>query len=182
MITKMNHMDKTLKNRAAWILLACVLGSGTAAFPAYAEEDAFTSALPESGQNGEEEERKKTASKKEVSGEEIVEFACQYIGNPYVWGGTSLEYGADCSGFVLSVFANFGIELPHFAASQAGYGEEVSFEELKPGDLIFYGYGDISHVAIYKGNNEIVHAENEEFGICVTPADFEPVVCCRRLI
>ena len=115
-------------------------------------------------------------------GQEVVDFACQYVGNPYVWAGTSLEYGADCSGFVLSVYANFGVELPHLASAQAGYGDSVSVEELQPGDLIFYGYGEISHVAIYKGDGEIVHAQNEENGICISPYDQEPIICCRRLL
>lgn len=128
-----------------------------------------------------EESSEDAEKSQENLGQQIVDFAMQYVGNPYVWGGISLTDGADCSGFVLSVFAEYGFELPHFAASQAGYGTEVSMDELEPGDLVFYGYGDISHVAIYKGNHEIVHAQNEEAGICVTPVDFEPVICCRRL-
>ncbi len=170
------------------------LGEWQVDIPGDAEDSLFTSdeaeetpetadsEKPEENADTEEETENKKEEKKENLGQQIVDFAMQYVGNPYVWGGTSLESGADCSGFVLSVFAEFGVELPHFAASQAGFGTEVSVDELEPGDLVFYGYGDISHVAIYKGNQEIVHAQNEEAGICVTQVDIEPIVCCRRLV
>ncbi len=118
-----------------------------------------------------------------VTGQDVADFACQYVGNPYVWAGTSLTDGADCSGFVLSVYATFGIELPHFAASQAGYGTPVEYADLCPGDLLFYSWGgEISHVAIYIGDGQIVHAMNEANGICISQADYSPVACCRRLI
>jgi cell wall-associated NlpC family hydrolase len=92
------------------------------------------------------------------SGVDLANYACQFVGNPYVWGGTSLTDGADCSGFVLSVYAQWGISLPHSAASQAGYGVEVNVSDVQPGDLLFYhGFG---HIAIYIGGGQIVHASN----------------------
>ena len=101
-------------------------------------------------------------------GNEIVEYASKHIGNPYVWGGTSLTRGADCSGFTMSVYSHFGYSLPHNAAAQARYGKKVkaSRKTLQPGDLIFYGHGrSIGHVAIYAGNGKIVHASNSRVGI-----------------
>lgn len=123
------------------------------------------------------------ASTGSATGAAIANYACQFVGNPYVWGGTSLTNGADCSGFVLSVFANFGISLPHEAASQAGYGTEVSYSDLQPGDLVFYSDGSgISHVAIYVGGGSIVHAANASSGICYSNVDYSTPVSCRRLV
>ena len=117
------------------------------------------------------------------TGQAIADYACQFVGNPYVWGGTSLTEGADCSGFVMTVFANFGVSLPHNAASQSGYGSEVSVSDLAPGDLIFYGDGSgISHVAIYIGNGSIVHASNSASGICYSNALYSTPICCRRIV
>jgi hypothetical protein len=98
---------------------------------------------------------------------ELVEYAKKFIGNPYVWGGTSLTKGADCSGFVLSVFKKFGVSLPHYSGSQANMGKRITFSELKPGDLIFYAdeKGKIDHVVIYAGNGMVVHASSPKYGI-----------------
>lgn len=98
----------------------------------------------------------------------IVEYALQFLGNPYVWGGTSLTRGADCSGFTLSVYKHFGIALSHSSRAQANEGRAISGSELRPGDLIFYGGGTINHVAIYIGNGQIVHASNETTGIIIS--------------
>ena len=116
------------------------------------------------------------------TGQAIADFACQYIGGPYVWGGTSLTNGADCSGFTMAVFSNFGISLPHYAASQAGYGTAVDGDSLQPGDLVFYGSGTISHVAIYIGGGQIVHAANESTGITTSSVWYNTPVCYRRLV
>ena len=102
---------------------------------------------------------------------ELCEFAKQYVGNPYVWGGTSLTKGADCSGFVLAVFAEFGVELPHYSVSQSQKGTAIDVSEALPGDLIFYSYCNngrymnISHVAIYVGNGKVVEAKSEAYGV-----------------
>lgn len=90
------------------------------------------------------------------AGSSVVSYATQFVGNPYVWGGTSLTSGADCSGFVQSVYANFGVSLPRTSYDQMNAGYEVSYSEAQPGDLICYG----GHVAIYMGNGQIVHASN----------------------
>ena len=92
---------------------------------------------------------------------ELCEYAKQFVGNPYVWGGTSLTKGADCSGFVLSVFAKYGISLPHSSRAQANSGTRIKMSEAKPGDLIFfqgtYDTPGASHVGIYVGNNMMIH-------------------------
>lgn len=98
----------------------------------------------------------------------IVDYALQFLGNPYVWGGTSLTRGADCSGFTLSVFRHFGISLSHSSRAQANEGRAISGSELRPGDLVFYGGGTINHVAIYIGNGQIVHASDERTGIIIS--------------
>lgn len=114
----------------------------------------------------------------------IVDFASQYIGNPYVWGGTSLTNGADCSGFAQSVYKNFGYALNRTASSQSHNGIKVSRDELQPGDLVFYHKSDettISHVAIYAGDGQIVHAANSKVGIIVSKLDYMPISCYRRI-
>ncbi len=115
---------------------------------------------------------------------DLVEYAKQFVGNRYVWGGTSLTKGADCSGFVLSIFKKYGISLPHHAASQAGYGTKISAGDLQPGDLIFYGNsrGHINHVAIYIGGGQVVHASNERTGIKISNYKYRSPVKYVRLL
>lgn len=99
----------------------------------------------------------------------IVNFALQFVGNPYVWGGTSLTNGADCSGFVQSIYANYGYSLPRIACDQAVYGTQIPVNEAEPGDLIFYAEsGYVYHVSMYIGNGQVVHAYNSDAGIVVT--------------
>jgi len=113
----------------------------------------------------------------------LTQYACQFVGNPYVWGGTSLTRGADCSGFVLSVYAKYGIYLPHSSRAQAGYGRRISASEAKPGDLFFYGSGkSISHVAIYIGNGQIVHASSKKTGIKISNAYYRSPICVVSLL
>lgn len=99
--------------------------------------------------------------------EQIVEYALQFVGNPYVWGGTSLTNGADCSGFVLSVLSEFGYSLPRVAVDQYNASTKKDLSALEPGDLVFYG-GGITHVAMYIGDGQIVHAANSRLGIIVS--------------
>lgn len=122
----------------------------------------------------EEEARAKAAAEAEQSKRNaIVAYAKQFIGNPYVWGGTSLTKGADCSGFVKSVYAHFGITLTRTSASQAGCGTPIAISKLKTGDLVFYARGSrIYHVAIYIGNGKIIHAIDEQRGIGITSMYF----------
>lgn len=113
----------------------------------------------------------------------LVQYATQFVGNPYVWGGTSLTRGADCSGFVLSVFANYGVYLPHSAAAQSGYGTRISASEARPGDLFFYSNGSrINHVAIYIGNGQVVHASSPKTGIKISGAYYRTPVKVVRLL
>ena len=113
-----------------------------------------------------------------VSGSAVVSYACQFVGNPYVWGGTSLTNGADCSGFVMSVFAHFGISLPHSSAALQGCGKEVSYANAQPGDLICYS----GHVAIYMGGGSIVHAQSTAVGITTSSATYRTIVAVRRVL
>lgn len=114
-------------------------------------------------------------------GQSIVDYAVQFVGNPYVWGGTSLTSGADCSGFTQSVMANFGISIPRTAASQSGSGTPVSLSDIQPGDLLFYeGSGGIGHVTIYMGNGQVVHASNESTGITISSYGYRTPVSARR--
>ena len=112
------------------------------------------------------------------TGQAIVNYACQFIGNPYVWGGTSLTNGADCSGFVQSVFAHFGITLPRTTWDMEHVGTAVSYEQAVPGDIILYN----GHVGIYMGNGQIVNAINSRRGIGILPATYTSIVTVRRLI
>ena len=117
-----------------------------------------------------------------ATGSAVVAYASQFVGNPYVWGGTSLTSGADCSGFTMAVFANFGVSLPHYAASQLSCGTQVSIDSLAPGDLVFFSStgGEIDHVAIYVGGGSIVHAANSKSGICYSSLNWmTPVAACR---
>ena len=113
-------------------------------------------------------------------GSQIASYASQFVGNPYVYGGTSLTNGADCSGFTMSVFSNFGIDLPHNAAAQSGCGTQVSLSDLQPGDLLFYGDSGIGHVAIYTGDGTVVHASNEETGIKTSAYNYRTPVSAVR--
>lgn len=114
---------------------------------------------------------------------DLVQYAKQFVGNPYVWGGVSLTRGADCSGFVLSVFAKYGVSLPHHAASQANYGTKVSLSEAQPGDLIFYSKnGRINHVAIYIGGGQVVHASSPKTGIKISNATYRTPAVVKRII
>ena len=99
---------------------------------------------------------------------EICEYARQFVGNPYKWGGVSLTKGADCSGFTLSVYKNYGVSLPHSSKAQANCGTKVDLSEVQPGDLIFYGGKNIHHVAMYIGGGQIVHAQSANTGIVVS--------------
>ena len=112
------------------------------------------------------------------NGQAIVDYACQFIGNPYVWGGTSLTDGADCSGFVQSVFAHFGISLPRTTYDQINAGVEVSYDQAMPGDLICYD----GHIGIYIGNGQIVNAQNPEQGIGISPATYTTILSVRRIV
>lgn len=114
---------------------------------------------------------------------DMVQYACQFVGNRYVWGGTSLTNGVDCSGFTMRIYEKYGISLPHSSRAQSGYGTKINSSEAKPGDLFFYGNGDgINHVAMYIGNGQVVHASSERTGIKISNAFYRSPICVTRLL
>ena len=139
------------------------------------------------GDDGDEDSNESSKKKEETpkptasgsgKGADIANYACKFIGNPYVAGGTSLTNGADCSGFVMSVYQHFGISLPRSSYSQSTVGKGVSYSEAQPGDVIYYG----GHVGIYIGNGQIVHASTERTGIKITSATYRSIITVRRII
>lgn len=113
----------------------------------------------------------------------LVMFALQYVGNRYVWGGTSLTKGVDCSGFTMQVYKQFGYSLPHYSGAQAKCGKSIKLAEAQPGDLVFYGRGkSIGHVAIYMGNGQIVHASNKREGIKVSSVYYRNILKVVRIL
>lgn len=115
---------------------------------------------------------------------DLVEYAKQFVGNPYVWGGTSLTKGADCSGFVMTIYKKYGITLSHSSRAQANSGTKIKFSEMKPGDLVFYadGSGTINHVAIYIGGGQIVHASSPTTGIKISKYNYRTPAKAVRVI
>lgn len=113
---------------------------------------------------------------KDGSGQDVVDYALKFVGNPYVYGGESLTKGADCSGFTKSVYKKFGIDLPHSSSAQRSHGKGVSYSDAQPGDLICYS----GHVAIYIGNGKIVHASTPKSGIKVSSATYKKILTVRR--
>ena len=139
----------------------------------------YNSDASSSGSSSDSSSDSSSASSSSGSGSSVVSYATQFVGNPYVWGGTSLTSGADCSGFVQSVYANFGVSLPRTSYEQQNAGYEVSYADAQPGDLICYG----GHVAIYMGNGQIVHASNARDGIKVSDnAAYRTITSVRRLV
>ena len=112
------------------------------------------------------------------NGQAVVDYAIQFVGNPYVWGGTSLTNGADCSGFVQAVYANFGVVMPRTSSAMRSAGTEVSYSEAVPGDVVCYD----GHVGIYVGNGQIVNAIDEAHGIGVSSATYANIITVRRLL
>ena len=125
-----------------------------------------------------EEEAKAAEAETVGTGQAVVDYAMQFVGNPYVWGGTSLTNGADCSGFVQSVYANFGVSMPRTSSAMRSAGTEVSYSEAVPGDVICYE----GHVGIYIGNGQIVNAIDEAHGIGVSSATYTNIITVRRLL
>lgn len=114
---------------------------------------------------------------------DLCQYAKQFLGNPYVWGGTSLTSGADCSGFVLSVFKKYGVSLPHSSRAQAGMGTQISASDLKAGDLVFYAKGGtINHVAIYIGGGQVIHASSPKTGIKISNYNYRTPAKLVRIL
>ncbi len=127
---------------------------------------------------GQEQQAPKPSSSGGGKGQQIADFACKYVGCPYVAGGTSLTNGADCSGFVMAVYQAFGISLPRTSYAQSTVGRGVSYSDAQPGDIIYYG----GHVGIYIGNGQIVHASTERTGIKITSATYRSIITVRRVV
>ena len=140
---------------------------------AYISDDYVT--IKEKYDTVESEEKKGTV---EERGKRVVDYAKQFLGNPYVWGGTSLTEGADCSGFVQSVYRKFGVKLPRTTWDMENAGIEVTYDEILPGDLILYE----GHVGIYIEENQIINAIDEENGIGISPAFFTDIITIRRVL
>ncbi len=113
-----------------------------------------------------------------AKGKDIANFACRYVGNPYVAGGTSLTNGADCSGFTFAIYKEFGISLPRTSTAQRGAGREVSLSDAQPGDIVCYA----GHVAIYIGGGRIVHASTPSTGIKYGNVNYKPIITVRRIV
>ena len=116
--------------------------------------------------------------------QQIVNYAVQFLGNPYVWGGTSLTNGCDCSGFTMKIMEHFGVSLPHYSGSQAQCGSKVDSSSMRPGDLIFYGNrsGTINHVSMYIGNGQIVHAASRRSGIKISTWNYRSPKAIRNVL
>lgn len=113
-----------------------------------------------------------------AQGRAVADYALQFVGNPYVYGGTSLTSGADCSGFVQSVYKNFGVSLPRTSSAQGSAGTSVSYSDMQPGDLVHYA----GHIGIYIGNGQIVHASSAKTGIKVSNASYRTILGIRRIL
>lgn len=137
-----------------------------------------TSNTSESSSNSSQEQNVNTSSSGSAKGQQIANFACQYVGYPYKAGGTSLTEGADCSGFVWAVYKSYGYSLPRSSYAQAGAGTAVSYSDAQPGDIIYYG----GHVGIYIGNGRIVHASTERTGIKTESATYRSIITVRRIV
>lgn len=119
----------------------------------------------------------------EIISNQVVNYALQFVGNPYVYGGNSLTNGTDCSGFTKLVFANYGVYLPRSAPEQAYAGRHISLDDIMPGDIIVSGYdGVVCHAALYIGDGKLVHALNSNVGIVVTSMYIMPIIDVRRVI
>lgn len=143
------------------------------------EYDEYGNVIDSDNTVSEEEYESQDTPSYSGAGASVVDYATQFVGNPYVWGGTSLTNGADCSGFTQSVYANFGVSIPRTSYEQQNAGYEVPYSEAQPGDLICYG----GHVAIYMGNGQIVHASNSRDGIKISnDATYRTILSVRRLV
>lgn len=167
-----------------WVSGKYVTVETTYSYAESKEEEEARIAAEAAAKQEEEEKAEQEAQEAAVlqsqaaDGQAVIDFACQFIGNPYVWGGTSLTNGADCSGFVQSVYANFGISLPRTTWDMVNVGYEVSYEQALPGDLVLYD----GHVGLYMGDGNIVNAMNEADGIGICSATYAPIVTIRRVL
>ena len=129
------------------------------------------------------EAARRKEEKRVANRQAVADFAVQFVGNPYVYGGNSLTNGTDCSGFTMLVYANFGVSLPRSAPDQAYAGRSVGLDNIRPGDIVVSGYdGVVCHAALYIGNGQLVHALNSNVGIVVTSLYIMPIIDVRRVV
>ena len=145
---------------------------------AAAEAQSSSESSNSGGSSSKSSGNKSYAAPGSATGSNIASYACQFVGNPYVPGGTSLTNGADCSGFVQSVYKAFGISVPRTSWAQGNYGREVAFADAQPGDVIYYG----GHVGIYIGGGRIVHASTQKTGIKYSNATYRSIISVRRFL
>lgn len=170
--------ERRAQELAAQEAAAAEAASAEAAAESSASSEVAAAEPPASSEAAAAPETAAPAPTDAAPGTQVANFALQFLGNPYVYGGTSLTNGADCSGFVLSVYAHFGVSLPHSAAADQRMGTAVGgLAEAQPGDLICYS----GHVGIYIGNNQIVHASTPSGGIKISRATYAPIICIRRI-
>lgn len=172
MAAEESELEVVVEEVDGWIQVSTESGEGYVASEYVEVAKTFETALSR------EEEKELQMRAAAGRGQALVSYASQFVGNPYVYGGTSLTNGADCSGFVMSLYAHYGISLPHSSSAMRGCGYEVSLSEIQPGDIVCYS----GHVGIYAGNNTIVHASNERDGIKYTsPVNYRSIITIRRM-
>lgn len=142
-----------------------------------AEEATRKSSQKSGSSSGSSSSGKSYSAPSGAGGSAVANYACQFVGNPYVFGGTSLTNGADCSGFVMAVYAAFGISLPHSSSAMRGCGYEVSQDAMQPGDIVCYS----GHVGIYVGNGTLVHASTPSSGIKYSNVFYKTILSVRRI-
>lgn len=162
---------------AGWVCGDYVQVSEAYSYAESKDEEAERAAAAEAAKQQEIKEAAVIQSQSS-QGQAVIDYACQFIGNPYVWGGTSLTEGADCSGFVQSVYANFGISLPRTTWDLESVGTGVSYDQAQLGDIVLYD----GHVGLYMGDGNIVNAMNENDGIGICPATYAPITSVRRVL
>ena len=169
MKTRMNKKEISMIKKIAAVMLSVCMSTAMAAqeYQKLKEEADRVAA-----KKAAEERARKAEEERVAHRQEIVDFAMQFEGNPYVYGGTSLTNGADCSGFMMSVFKEFGYELPRVAAAQYESSQKKELSDIEVGDLVFYG-SNIYHVGLYIGDEKIIHASTSASGIKVSDYDFE---------
>ena len=160
-----------------WVAVSTAAGNGYVS----AEYVQVTTQYKQAISRAEEEEAARQAEeeKKKQAGSNVISYGSQFVGNPYVWGGSSLTNGADCSGFVMSVYAHFGISLPHSSAALRGVGRSVDISDIQPGDIVCYE----GHVGLYAGNGRLLHASNKKDGIKISSSiTYRKIVAIRRVL
>lgn len=157
-------------NGSGWIKIRTSGGTTGYVFSAYVSGSSGSSSSTSTSTS--------SSSSYSATGQQVANYAMQFLGLPYVWGGESLTYGADCSGFTKAVYAHFGVYLPHYDLSQRAYGRAVSsISQARPGDLVFYS----GHVAIYIGNGQVISARGRRYGVAITSAWYMNIQAIRRI-